>query len=250
MEKELTPVIKAWLDTDKDKRDLMQGATVLLQITKNKILFNNIVRNLSGSADIIEYHLQKAYNIRVQDVTKAKVKELLTEVEKVDKNRNLSGEQATNRSEFQRGKRADHDTLPEAIQQLYVDNALIMHKMRDNHAKLRLINSDNSTCPDSDRYAFAKEILALDKRYRQNWYDYDHYKQGSPVETSQAEQSDLRSVSKRAVKLINLNKTRYAQSRDADLGDRIKEWYSQVLNPSEKLTAELVNLGLINETNG
>jgi len=60
MEKELTPVIKAWLDTDKDKRDLMQGATVLLQITKNKILFNNIVRNLSGSADIIEYHLQKS----------------------------------------------------------------------------------------------------------------------------------------------------------------------------------------------
>jgi hypothetical protein len=247
MEKELTPAIKAWLDTDPDKRDLMLGATMLLQITRNNILFNNVTRNLTKKADVIQYHLQRAYNIRLQDYTKAQVKEMLVTVDAIDKSHALSKSQDSTRSQFQNGRRADHDTLPAEIQQLYVDNASILRQMRECHTKLRLINSDNSTCPDSDRYAFAKEIISLDKKYRQNWYTYDHYIPGSATSVSEtaSEPSDARAASARAKKLINLNKAKYAASRDAELAKKMKEWFAQVLNPSQKMLDELMALAII-----
>lgn len=246
MNQELTPEIKAWLDTDPASRDLMAGATLLLRITKNQILYTNIIRNLSGKADLIEYHLQKAYNLRVQEVTKVQVKEMLVAVDKIDKRCGLSTvqESTTTHSEFQRGKRSDHDSLPQEIQKLYEDNALIMKRMRDCHAKLRLINSDNSSCPDSDRYPYAKEIIELDTKYRSNWNIYDHYITGTHPDTT-AEATDPRDASKRATKLINLNKGRYRQTHDEELGKKILEWYNQILTPSEKLTSELQQLGLL-----
>ena len=46
--------------------------------------------------------------------------------------------------------------------------------MRDCHTHLRLINPTNSTCPDNDRYPWAKQLIAYDKQYRDNWNRYDH----------------------------------------------------------------------------
>lgn len=42
---ELTPKIKEWLDTEPSDRDIMAGAEILLRITRNRILYTNIVRN-------------------------------------------------------------------------------------------------------------------------------------------------------------------------------------------------------------
>ncbi len=70
---ELTPQIKAWLETEPAARDLELGATLLLKVTRNRILHANIMRNLPARAGIIEYHLKKIYSRRLQDITNEQV---------------------------------------------------------------------------------------------------------------------------------------------------------------------------------
>lgn len=242
--RELTSKVKQWLDTPAEARDILAGAEILLRINRNRIFYNQVVRNPSAKADRLEYELQKIYNDRLQDSTKQEVAALMVEVDRINRARGLDKQPDTSRSDFQRGKRADHDELPAEIQNLWVENGDLMKKMRDCHTHLRLINTDNSSCPDSDRFPWAKEIVRLDTLLRDNYNRYDHYIKGNhPAVPSIVE--DPRSVSKRCVRLINMQKGRYAKSKSPELGDKIREWYSQVLNPSESLTAELRDLGIL-----
>jgi hypothetical protein len=77
--------------------------------------------------------------------------------------------------DFKKGKRDDHDDLPDDIQALYVENLSIVQRMREVHLKLRSLSTEDSTCPDSERYPFLKELIDLDKRLHSNWEQYDHY---------------------------------------------------------------------------
>ena len=89
-------------------------------------------------------------------------------------------------AEFKAGKRADHDALPAEIQALYTENLDLVHRMRELHMKLRSLSLENATCPESERYPFLKEIIALDKRRVANWDTYDHYVAGTTVPTEPA----------------------------------------------------------------
>jgi hypothetical protein len=85
-------------------------------------------------------------------------------------------------ADFKAGKRGDHDSLPAEIQALYVENLDLIHRMRELHLKLRTLSLDEATCPDSERYPFLKEIIALDKKRVENWDIYDHFIPGTPVD--------------------------------------------------------------------
>jgi hypothetical protein len=37
------------------------------------------------------------------------------------------------------------------------------------------MSTEDSTCPDSERYPFLKELIELDKKLHANWEEYDHY---------------------------------------------------------------------------
>ena len=197
---ELTPKIKEWLDTDPSERDIRAGAELLLRINRNRILYDNIMRNPARHAATLEYQMKRILKQRLIDTTHEEVAQMMTEVDAIARQHGFSKSQ---RSEFQRGKRADHDQLPPEVQQLYVDNADIMRRMREAHTRLRMINSTNSTCPDSDRYPLAKDIIRLDLQYRDNWNLYDHYVKGTPLSAT-IRAVDLRTASKNAVKTINL----------------------------------------------
>ena len=121
---ELTPKIALWLGTPPEKRDLQEGATLLLQVTRNRILFDNIMRRLPDSGDIIEYHLKKIHMLRLEAQTHQQVAGLMKQVNVIAQSHGLNrpepaAQQATaQRTELQRGKRADHDELPPAVQQI------------------------------------------------------------------------------------------------------------------------------------
>jgi hypothetical protein len=53
-----------------------------------------------------------------------------------------------------------------------------MQQMRRCHTQLQLLSVEHSTCPDSERYPFLKELIELDKQYHANWEQYDHFKVG------------------------------------------------------------------------
>lgn len=236
---ELTPNIKKWLDTEPAKRDLMEGADLLLRVTRNRILYANVTRNIKVHAEAIEYHLKKIYNQRVQDITHEQVSEMMKQVDSIAKVRGLNaGASSNSRTEFQRGKRADHDELPPEVQQLYVTNNEIRLRMRDAHTKLRLISPENSTCPDNDRFPIAKYIIELNNQYLDNWNLYDHYVKGTPIsETVLA--VDERTASKNAEKLCHLLLGKYNKAKDADLAARIRESYAKILSPSANLRKKM-----------
>lgn len=247
---ELTPKIKEWLDSEPSKRNLAAGAMLLLQVTRNKIFYNNLMRNLQKNAEAIEYHLSKIYNQRLVDITHEEVAALMKKVDSIAKARGLDKAQASNnsatvpRTEFQRGKRADHDDLPPEVQQLYVENAQIMHRMRDAHAKIRLITPENSTCPDSDRYPWAKYLIEQDNLYRSNWDKYDHYIKGTPIDAIEPT-IDPRTESKNAAKLCNLLIGKYSKTPDESLADRIRQAYAKVLDPTQRLRNKMRDAGLL-----
>ena len=237
---ELTPKIKEWLDTPADQRDIAAGAELLLRVNRNRILYNNIIRNPAKHAPTLEYHLRKILKQRLIDTTHEEVARMMATVDGIAEQHGFS---RSTRSEFQRGKRADHDMLPPEVQQLYVDNADIMRRMRDAHTRLRMINSTNSTCPDSDRYPLAKDIIKLDLQYRDNWNLYDHYVKGTPLAAT-VRAVDARTSAKNAAKTINLLLGKYAKEPSQSMADRIRKLYAQIPEPSEKVKAKMSELKL------
>ena len=174
---ELIPKVKEWLDANPEDRDLAAGALLVLQLTNNRIMYQNFMRKPKLYASRIEYELKKKYQFYLQQLTHEQVAEMGKQVEVIAKEHNLPSEH----EEFKKGKRADHDALPVEIQALYAQNLSIMQQMRRLHMQLQLLSVEHSTCPDSERYPFLKELIDLDKQYHANWEQYDHYKVGEPL---------------------------------------------------------------------
>lgn len=238
---ELTPKIQEWLAADPDKRDLKAGAELLLRITRNRILYANIMRNPVAKASLLEYHLQKILKNRLIDTTHEEVRQMMGQVDSIADQRGLS---ASARTPFQNGKRADHDELPDEVKQLYVENAEIMRRMREAHTRLRMINPQNSTCPDSDRYPLAKAIIEYDRRYRDNWNVYDHYVKGTPMAAT-VKAVDGRTAQKNLVKSINLLLGKYAKNPSDAAADRIRSIWAQIEAPSDTLRKKMAEANLL-----
>ena len=275
MDKQFTLKLQEWMATPAEKRDYEQGALFLLQLTNNKILYRNISRDPKRHADFIEFKINRYLQYRLQDLTHEEVQDMQRKVDSIavehalDKAPAATSEQgdtpSTEAEQFRAGKRADHDTLPAEIQALFVENADIMRKMRELHLQLRNLSTANATCPDSDRYPFLKELIELDKRYHRNWQAYDNFKpehtessatasleQGGVATTSlpsaQAEvviNEEARQLQKNILRQINLAKGRYKKQPSEKLKASIADLYGQLTAPSDALSTELKELGII-----
>jgi hypothetical protein len=294
MNKEFTLKLQAWLNTPKEQRNFEEGALLLLQLSNNKILYANVSRNLAKHADFIEFKLRRYLDFRLQDLTHAEVEDMQAKVSLIAKEHALDKDitapskkegvssspaatatstvTASDTSAWRTGKRADHDTLPVEIQALYAENATIMHQMRELHLKLRTLSTAESTCPDSDRYPFLKEIIALDKRYHKNWQIYDNYSAepasptatpdsvsaNAPVktaaiatpsttaaETAEPTAAEFRQQQKKIYRQINLTKGRFKKNPTDALRQKLAVLYAQLASPTGTLTTELKELGII-----
>lgn len=185
---ELIPKVKEYLDTKPEERDLAAGALLVLQLTNNRIMYQNFMRRPKQYASRIEYELRKKYQFYLQELTHDQVQEMNAQVVTIVEQHHLTAEEKEH-EEFKKGKRADHDALPPEIQALYAENLSIMQQMRRTHTQLQLLSVETSTCPDSERYPFLKELIDLDKRYHANWQQYDHFKVGEPLPTVKEEKA-------------------------------------------------------------
>ena len=174
LDNKFTELIQKWLETPSNERDYAVGALYLLKLSGNQIMYRNIMANPSRKAEFIEYNIRKYYNFRVQALTHAQVEEMQKQVDVIAE-QHFSLDENNPAKEFKKGKRDDHDDLPDDIQALYVENLSIVQRMREVHLKLRTLSTENSTCPDSERYPFLKELIELEKRLHSNWEQYDHY---------------------------------------------------------------------------
>lgn len=178
MDHKFTEQIKQWLETPEAERDYTVGALYLLKLSGNQILYKNIVAALDKRHDVIEYQLQKYYNFRLQALTHAQVEEMSAQVEAIVTEHIPLAAEADKQP--QKGKREDHDLLPDEIKAKYVENLSLLQRMRELHLRLRSLSLENATCPDSERYPFLKELISLDKKLHANWEAYDHYVPSGP----------------------------------------------------------------------
>ena len=129
IDEQLTINMQGWLNTEPAKRDLMMGAEMVLKLTRNRYLYQNISRNPQKFASKIEYVLKKHLAIRldrktIQDVIKmdeelvpAVAETLATFQPEIS-----SDDDAPQEATIAKGRRADHDSLPEDIRRLWEDN--------------------------------------------------------------------------------------------------------------------------------
>ena len=239
MDQNFNNQVQEWLDEPFAERDYKKGAMFLLKLTGNQIMYRNLMANPNRNAKFIE--LQIRMQFRLAQLTHEQVEQMQQKVDKIVKE-HFTLKENNPASEFRKGKRADHEELPDEVQALYVENLSIVQKMRELHLKLRSLSLENVTCPDSERYPFLKELIALDKRLHSNWEVYDHY---TGQDGEQLVTQDLREQSKNAVRMINLNKNRYAKKPSEELKTKILAWYGKVINPTDKLIAELKKLEIL-----
>lgn len=173
MDHQFTQQIGQWLQTPDAERDYTVGALYLLKLSGNQILYKNVIANIERHKSVVEYQLQKYYNFRVQALTHDEVEAMAAEVETIAEEHSLTSEPEP---EPRKGKRSDHDELPDEIRACYVENLSILQRMRELHLRLRSMTLTDSPCPDSERYPFLKELIVLDKKMHRNWEKYDHYK--------------------------------------------------------------------------
>ena len=184
MEHKFTELIGKWLATPETERDYTVGALYLLKLSGNQIMYKNIIAQIDRRRDFVEYQLQKYYNFRVAALTREQVAEMSAQVDTIAADHALEEDHTTEAEDSKRlGKREDHDSLPDEIKAKFVENLSILQRMRELHLRLRSLSLDNVTCPDSERYPFLKELIALDKKLHANWEAYDHYVASAPKAT-------------------------------------------------------------------
>jgi hypothetical protein len=165
--KDLTSKIKEILDTPNDKIDIESAAVVLLKVNRNRILHESIIRRNNTAK--LKYELQKIYDFRMNEAAVEETKELEKQAETILTVTFPKIE--TKEKEETKGKRPDHDQLPDEIKSLYLENQNNYPRMRKLHEQLKLM-SETKAC---DRYPFLKELKELDEQVRTNWDKYDAF---------------------------------------------------------------------------
>ena len=59
LKKDLMPKVKAYLDANPEERNLEEGALMVLQLTNNRIMYQNFMRRPKQYASRIEYERRK-----------------------------------------------------------------------------------------------------------------------------------------------------------------------------------------------
>lgn len=178
MDHTFTAKIRQWLDTAPEERNLEEGALMVLQLNGNRIMYANIMRNPAKFAANIEYELRKFHDFRVRDLTHEQVVAMQKKVDEIEEKHNLSERETPEdpvSAPSRLGMRPDHNSLPDELKAIPEKNREIMRRMQQLQLRLRTLTLTDHPCPDSERFPFLKEIIALDKEYGDNWERYDTY---------------------------------------------------------------------------
>lgn len=257
-----TEKIKAYLDTPSAQRDIPAGALLLLQINKNRILYNNVIRRPEKFADRVANELKKHLNYRLEGITRQQVAELsdklIPEIPKILKEMPvISTDEELPEGTIAKGKRADHDQLPEDIQALWTESAELWFRIKQQYETVKAM-ADKPAC---ERYEALHILDMLDQKYRKNMEIYDHATISGEVkpESDGSEQDTgaaLKTLSS-ARSYLTTNKAKLTELMAAEQPDqaeidkimqkmqgRIDTIYSLGSDLSDANIAELTELGL------
>ena len=259
MDEKLTQQIQQWLMTPREERDVPAGASLLLQLNRNKFLYSRILLRPERMHDKLEYELNKHLRIRLDGMTVHDVAELDRQLipavaQLLETSPHAPAETAEDAAnseadETKKGIRPDHDDLPAEIQQLYTVNGMLYQKMKQLFEQLKEMEG----APPCDRFEYLQQLRDLDVRYRQNWEKYDAYRPEDAKDEATA-QNPAKEVAA-ARKFLSSNKPRLAAALEASddetaaaLREEMQQRIALILRAdggfAPKFRAELEALGL------
>lgn len=180
IDQKLTQEIDDFLNAPAGTRDLQKGALLVLKCTRNQILYANMMRCPTKFEAKMIYELKKAQQERLrrqaaEDALNLQ-KEVLPNVRKT-----LSteyppegGAEVVDGETLKRfyGKRADHDSLSPAMQQLWDRNREVWQKIKALHEHLKTMDNN----PPCDRLEYLIQMRELEAEHTKNFELYDSAK--------------------------------------------------------------------------
>ena len=179
MDKAFTQDIADWLETPREERDVRKGAELLLRINGNRHIYQLAMIRPETAHDHVEADLKKFLQIRLDGHTMESVRqmdsELIPKVQNIITTRQDESEDAPEETDdtapAHRGKRSDHNELPEEIRAIYERGGALFEKIKQIFTELQQMEN----APACDRYEKLKVLKPLVKEYTDGWERYDNY---------------------------------------------------------------------------
>lgn len=179
MDKAFTQDIADWLETPREERDVRKGAELLLRINGNRHIYHLAMIRPETAHDHVEADLKKFLKIRLDGHTMESVRqmdsELIPKVQNIITTRQDESEDAPEETDdtapAHRGKRSDHNELPEEIRAIYERGGELFEKIKQIFTELQQMEN----APACDRYEKLKVLKPLVKEYTDGWERYDNY---------------------------------------------------------------------------
>ena len=177
----LTKQLFNWLANDhSSKEKIIEGATILLKINRNRGLYERIIRNPLKHVAKVEYELKKHANIRkegmnIEDVMALnneimpKINHAVYKTKDDPENLPLEKDEESGTIVISKGIRPDHDKLPADIQAIWPANAERWKKIK---ATFELLKTLEAPC---DRYENLNVLKEAWYKYKDEMARYDEY---------------------------------------------------------------------------
>lgn len=218
-----TEKLKKWFECEHTDANIREGALLLLQMNNNRHLYQLINFDPQGKLELLKYELQKHLNYRIEGMTiddvrvydKTVTPVLQTAVDKTSEADNIAKQLAPHLPVVEsenldsivpsaivaKGKRADHDQLPDSIKAIWDSNCALWKKIKEHFEACKAYDM---SC---DRYEglhaadedFKRMLLTLKEEYyayKQAMDIYDHASPSDAEEQSAEQQPEAAITSK------------------------------------------------------
>ena len=257
-----TQKIKQWFDSEHTDENIRDGAMLLLQINNNRHLYQQIMLRPQRMLEHLKYELQKHYDYRIKGLSLDEVRKFDGEVTPLlqkavdstadadklaaDVAPHLPFVDAENTDSIDataiiaKGKRADHDQLPDDIKEIWDANIQRWKRIKElfEACKAYQLSCDRFEGLNAANEEFQKMLLTLKTEYyayKQSMDQYDHAVPGQKEENAETKTDVVISanaignarsyITKNINKLIQLKadgKTEQAEKLQANIEQRVK----------------------------
>lgn len=257
-----TQKIKQWFYSEHTDENIREGAMLLLQINNNRHLYQQIMLRPQRMLEHLKYELQKHYDYRIKGLSLDEVRKFDGEVTPLlqkavdstadadklaaDVAPHLPFVDAENTDSIDataiiaKGKRADHDQLPDDIKEIWDANIQRWKRIKElfEACKAYQLSCDRFEGLNAANEEFQKMLLTLKTEYyayKQSMDQYDHAVPGQKEENAETKTDVVISanaignarsyITKNIDKLIQLKadgKTEQAEKLQANIEQRVK----------------------------
>lgn len=257
-----TQKIKQWFYSEHTDENIREGAMLLLQINNNRHLYQQIMLRPQRMLEHLKYELQKHYDYRIKGLSLDEVRKFDGEVTPLlqkavdstadadklaaDVAPHLPFVDAENTDSIDataiiaKGKRADHDQLPDDIKEIWDANIQRWKRIKElfEACKAYQLSCDRFEGLNAANEEFQKMLLTLKTEYyayKQSMDQYDHAVPGQKEENVETKTDVVISanaignarsyITKNIDKLIQLKadgKTEQAEKLQANIEQRVK----------------------------